>query len=179
MSQAAPSYIIRPATDADVPAVLPMVQSICDMHAAMDPLRYSFVPDITAKYAQWLPKRIVDPGSVLLVAQLNSPATPSELAGFLVAETLDEIPIYLTRRYGFIHDLWVQPAHRRQGIAHALARECLARFHAMNLTQVRLDTAAANSSARALFERVGFTPSTTQMLATLTAKTPPPPPNQD
>ncbi|HLP83070.1 MAG TPA: N-acetyltransferase [Phycisphaerales bacterium] len=167
MPQAAPSYIIRPATDADVPAVLPMVQAICDMHAAMDPLRYSFIPDITAKYAQWLPRRIADPGSVLLVAQLDNEIAPGELAGFLVAETLDEIPIYLTRRYGFIHDLWVQPAHRRQGIAQELTRECLARFQAMNLTQVRLDTAAANSSARALFESLGFNASSTQMLATL------------
>ena len=162
---------IRDATPQDIPAVLPMVQSICDMHAAMDPDRYSFVPDITSRYATWLPKRIADAGSVILVAesqlQTSNPTPAPHIVAFLIAETLDEIPIYLTKRYGFIHDLWVQPAYRRQGIAQTLTRECLARFAAMNLTQVRLDTAAANDSAHALFANMGFSASTTQMLHTL------------
>lgn len=162
---------IRAAAPQDIPDVLPMVQAICDMHAAMDPDRYSFVPDITARYATWLPKRIADTGSVFLIAESPPPIAASSpkplVVAFLVAETLDEIPIYLTKRYGFIHDLWVQPAFRRQGIAEALTRECLTRFTAMNITQVRLDTAAANESARTLFASLGFRASSTHMLRTL------------
>ena len=162
---------IRAGTLEDIPAVLPMVQAICDMHAAMDPDRYSFVPDITSRYATWLPKRIADAGSVFLVAESQpqtsiTPPAP-HIVAFLIAETLDEIPIYLTKRYGFIHDLWVQPTYRRQGIAQALTRECIARFRAMQLTQVRLDTAAANDSARTLFASLGFHASSTQMLHSL------------
>lgn len=168
----APAFTIRPATADDIPAVLPMVQAICEMHATMDPHRYDFVPDITSRYASWLPRRIADPASVFLVAHIMSePNTAVQvsgrLAGFVVAETLDEIPIYLTRRYGFVHDLWVQPAHRRTGIAHGLMHACLTRFRGMGLTQVRLDTAAANDAARTLFTALGFRPSTTQMLRTL------------
>lgn len=159
---------IRAATLEDIPAVLPMVQAICDMHAAMDPDRYSFVPDITSRYATWLPKRIADAGSVFLVAesqqQPSMPTPAPHIVAFLIAETLDEIPIYLTKRYGFIHDLWVQPTHRRQGIAQSLTRECIARFSAMNITQVRLDTANANDSGRTLFASLGFRTSSIHML---------------
>jgi ribosomal protein S18 acetylase RimI-like enzyme len=169
------TFTVRPATTADIPAILPMVQAICDMHAAMDPDRYSFVPDVVNRYATWLPKRIADPQSVVLIAQSLSQSTDQSaepnpaphIIAFLIAETLDEIPIYLTKQFGFIHDLWVQPEHRNQGIAQALARECLTRFRTMNLTQVRLDTAAQNDAARALFQQLGFRPSATQLLITL------------
>jgi ribosomal protein S18 acetylase RimI-like enzyme len=167
MNPSPPDVVVRAATAEDVPAVLPMVQAICDMHAAMDPQRYGFVPEIASKYGSWLPKRAVDPTSVFLVAQSQRPHDRSALVGFLIAESLDEIHIYKLRRYGFVHDLWVEPTHRRMGVAQLLVQACLASFRSLGVTQVRLDTAHANDGARALFTSVGFRPSTMQMLTTL------------
>lgn len=164
---------IRPATPADVPAVLPMVRAVCDMHARMDPDRYGFLPDVVDRYEHWLPQRAADPRSVFLVAERDpAPPSPPSLVGFLVASVERNIPIYTLTEFGFIHDVWVEPAHRSQGIAQALVDEALARFRAMGVTQIRLETAAANEAARRLFASRGFRAGTIDLLRSFTNHAP-------
>lgn len=160
---------IRPATDADVPAVLPMVQAVCDYHRALEPERYGFVPDVAARYASWLPERAADPASVFLVAEADGAAG---LLGFVVGEVLDEIPVFTVKKYGFIHDLWIEPAERRRGIGTRLVTEAVARFAAIGVPQVRGDTAAANLGTRAMLARLGFVPTTVQVLKHLAPPNP-------
>lgn len=151
--------LIRPATSDDVPALLPMVAAICALHESWDPDKYGFLPDIVERYRSWFPQRATDPRSVFLVAEVSS-----ALAGYLIATIEDEIPIYRLKQFGFIHDMWVEPAHRGQGIARHLVDAAVARFAELKITQVRLDTAAANDIARRLFASCGFRVSTTEML---------------
>jgi ribosomal protein S18 acetylase RimI-like enzyme len=151
--------LVRSATADDVPAILPMVRSICAMHAQMDPARYDFLPDIVDRYSKWLPARASDPRSVLLIGEDSAGA-----AGFLVGSVETNIPIYHTLEYGFIHDLWVEPRARRSGLASLLADAALQRFQAMGVSQVRLETAAGNDAARALFAHRGFRVATIDML---------------
>ena len=139
-----------------------MVQSVCDYHQALDPAKFGFLPDVTARYASWLPRRATDPNSVLLLAQVGD--TP---AGFFVGEVLDEIPIYCLKRYGFIHDLWVEPQFRRSGIGRALVADAIRRFTAMGVSQIRGDTAEANSAARTMLTTLGFVTSTREVLLSL------------
>jgi RimJ/RimL family protein N-acetyltransferase len=162
----APSYV-RAATAADVPEVLPMVAAICAMHEALDPARYAMLPDVVARYQQWLPIRAVDPRSVFLVAESDDDSHPRRIVGFLVAQAQENIPIYRLVEYGFIHDVWVEPSHRGRGFARELVRMALDHFGAMGVTQVRLETASANESARRLFESCGFRAATMDMLAEL------------
>lgn len=159
----APFMPVRPATASDVPAVLPMVASICAMHEVMDSERYGMLPDVVARYASWLPVRAADPESVFLVAESDSGA----VIGFLVGQVEGNIPIYRLERFGFMHDVWVEPAHRGRGVARELTREALASFARMGITQVRLETAAGNEAARRLFASCGFRTSTVEMLAQL------------
>jgi ribosomal protein S18 acetylase RimI-like enzyme len=156
----------RPATPADVLAVLPMVQRICAFHEALDPAKYGFVPNILERYRPWLSERAADPRSVFLVAEremAGANAGPA-LVGFLVATTEREIPIYRLAEYGFIHDLWVEPPYRHEGLARQLVMLTIERFGELGVKQIRLDTAAANDAARALFTACGFRPSTVEML---------------
>ncbi len=155
----APVAEIRPATAADISAILPMVQKICDMHRTMDPQRYPFVDDIAERYRGWLRKRSEDADSVLLVASVGETA-----AGFIVGEILDEIPVFTLTRYGFLHDLWVEPQFRRQGIARKLLIEAMARLKARGVSQIRGDTAHRNNESRELLEGLGFRASTILMV---------------
>jgi ribosomal protein S18 acetylase RimI-like enzyme len=161
---------IRPATAADVPRVLLMVAAICAMHDKMDPARYAMLPDVTERYARWLPARAADPRSVFLVAETDD--APPQIVGFLVAMIETSIPIYRLKEYAFIHDVWVEPSHRRHGMARELVRAALERFAAMGVTQVRLETAAANEGARRLFESCGFRVGTIDMLAEIAPPSP-------
>src|SRR4051812_41291154 len=102
---------VRPATPDDVPAVLPMVRAVCAFHEQLDPAKYSFRGDPGAMYDDWLRKRATDPKSVFLVADAGPDAEDSmrrKLVGFIVGTVTDEIPIYRIKRYGFLHDLWVE-----------------------------------------------------------------------
>jgi ribosomal protein S18 acetylase RimI-like enzyme len=159
---------IRPATPDDVPAVLPMVSQICALHERWDPAKYGFLPNPAESYRRWLAARAKDAESVFLVAERAATATDAAmLVGFLIATIEREIPIYRIDRFGFIHDLWVEPGYRNEGIGRQLAMAAIERFGALGVAQVRLDTAVANDAARQLFAACGFRTSTIEMLLEL------------
>jgi ribosomal protein S18 acetylase RimI-like enzyme len=156
---------IRPAAPDDVPAVLPMVAKICALHEQWDPAKYNFLPNPAEMYRGWLRSRAKDPRSVFLVAEREaSENEPARIAGFLVATVETEIPIYRLKEYGFIHDLWIEPEYRHEGLARQMTMLAIEKFRDIGVTQIRLDTAAANDPARALFASCGFRISTIEML---------------
>lgn len=157
---------IRPASVADVPAVLPLVRALCDLHAAQDSERFAVVPDVIDRYAKWLPERAVDPRSVFLVADQPGPAPgdPPEIVAFTVCTIEPEVPIFWIPSCGWIHDLFVLPKARRQGLAGALVREVAVRYAALGVKQLRLHTGVFNEAARAAFAAEGFRPCVVEML---------------
>jgi ribosomal protein S18 acetylase RimI-like enzyme len=163
---------IRPALAADVPAVLPLVRALCDLHARHDPERFAVVPDVLDRYAHWLPERASDSRSVFLVATAEAADTPANtpagtVVGFLVGTIEPEVPIFWIPACGWIHDIYVDPAHRRRGLARALVRDAAARFAALGVKQLRLHTAMFNDQARAAFAGEGFRPCVVEMLKTV------------
>jgi ribosomal protein S18 acetylase RimI-like enzyme len=159
---------IRPATAADVTAVLPMVTKIAALHEAWDSAKYAYIPNVAGRYCNWLSARAADPRSVFLVAERPaSGGEPAKVVGFLVATVETEIPIYRVKEFGFIHDVWIEPDYRHEGLARQLTMLAIERFRALGVPQARLDTAAPNDAARALFASCGFRPSTTEMLLEL------------
>lgn len=156
---------IRSATPADVPAVLPMVASICALHQNWDAAKYGFLPNPQQRYEKWLASQANNRQSVFLVAEDES--KPKRLVGFLIATVEREIPIYSLTEFGFIHDLWVEPEYRRAGIARQMVTLSIERFKQLGVKQIRLDTANANEAARKLFADCGFRISTIEMLVEL------------
>lgn len=154
--------LVRPGTPADVPAILPMVDAITRFHAERDAERFRVLPDVLDRYAAWLPERATDARSVLLVAE-----DAGRLVAFLVGTVEPEVPIFWVPECGWIHDVWVEPSHRRQGLAEALVEGAAERFRAMGVRQVRLHTGAFNDAARAVFAKAGFRTSVVEMLRPL------------
>lgn len=151
---------VRPATASDVPAVVPMVRKLCQLHKTWDRAKYDFVEGIDEMYRSWLTARAADPRAVFLVADREGVGP----VGFLIGTVEKEIPIYRLKEYGFIHDLWVEEDYRNEGLARQLVMLAVERFRAIGTRQVRLDTAEANDVARKLFERCGFRVSVIEML---------------
>jgi len=147
----------RRGTAADVPALIPMVVAQYALHAAWDAAKFAPRPDFEKGYARWLAARATDPRSVLFVAEVETDApAPAVLAGFIVATTETEIPVYLTRDYGFLHELFVQPDYRNEGAARQLVTLTVEAFRDLGVTQVRCEAAWLNGPARGLFQRCGF-----------------------
>jgi len=155
---------IRPAMPEDVPAVLPMVEKLCRLHESWDAAKYSFLPNIAQMYDQWLRERASHRRSVFLVAEASG---PEKIVGFLIGSVEREIPIYRLKEYGFLHDLWVEPEYRNEGVARQMVMLAVEKFTEMGVEQVRLDTAAKNEAARRLFEACGFRESVREMLIEL------------
>src|SRR5260221_4554052 len=151
---------VGPATTEDVPAVLPMVRKLCELHRGWDPAKYDFVEGIEEMYRGWLTARASDPRAVFLVADRAGRGP----VGFLIGTVEREIPIYRLKEYGFVHDLWVEEDYRHEGNARQLVMRAVERFREIGVEQVRLDTAAANEAARKLFERCGFRVSVIEMV---------------
>jgi ribosomal protein S18 acetylase RimI-like enzyme len=162
---------IRPATHDDIPAVLPMVNKIGRMHEALDPGKYGFLDEPARLYGQWLSERVDDPQSVFLVAEREATAQQAEapIVGFLLGTTEHEIPIYRVREFGFLHDLWIEPDYRNEGLARQMVMLAIERYRSVGVPQVRCDTLLANEPARRLFEQCGFRPSIVEMLLELPA----------
>jgi ribosomal protein S18 acetylase RimI-like enzyme len=150
---------IRPATSDDVPAVLPMVQKLCALHETWDPERYGFLPQVADMYHGWLANRARDPRSVFLVGERE--AKP---VAFLIGTVDRAIPIYRVPEFGFIHDVWVEPEYRHEGIARQMTMLAIEKFREMGMKQVRLETAALNDVARDLFVSCGFRVSAVEMM---------------
>lgn len=158
---------IRRATPDDVPAVLPMVRKICELHAAWDPEKYTLKGDPTLSYGPWLKRQAQDPRSAFFVAD---PQAGTTLAGFLIGAIEHDIPIYRVVEVGFVHDLWVEPEHRGAGVGRALMNAAIEHFKAQGVEQVRLETAAPNDAARKLFRELGFHEFAATMLKTVSTR---------
>lgn len=157
---------IRAAKIEDVPQVLPMVEKLARLHEAWDAARFDYKADVAGMYRGWLGRRAQDPASVFLVADREHlMADVPFLIGFVVGTVEESIPIYRRARFGFIHDLYVEEDYRNEGIGRQLAVRAVERFKEIGVTQVRLETAAANEPARKLFEGTGFRTSSIEMLA--------------
>lgn len=139
-----------------------MVRAICALHEGWDADRYPMRSDVVAMYERWLPERARDPRSVFLVSE-----SEGCLTGFLVGTVEASVPIYRVTEYGFIHDVWVEPAARGRGVGRALVRSALAAFRAIGVAQVRLETATANEPARRAFAAEGFRTATQDMILVL------------
>src|SRR5947207_12233444 len=116
---------IRPAKAEDVPAVLPMVEKLCKLHESWDPAKYSFLPNIPQMYDHWLRERAGHRRSVFLVAET---ARPERIVGFVVGRVEREIPIYRLKEYGFLHDLWVEPEYRHEGVERQMVMVAVEKF---------------------------------------------------
>jgi ribosomal protein S18 acetylase RimI-like enzyme len=97
---------------------------------------------------------------VFLVAERQ----PGRLAGFLIGTVEREIPIYRLEEYGFIHDVWVEPEYRNEGLARQMVALAVERFTGIGMRQVRLDVLVSNEPALGLFEKCGFRTSIYEML---------------
>ena len=150
---------VRAATLSDMPAILSMVAKSCALHQKWDSAKFGVVDDFATKYGSWLSTLTGDPHGVFLVAVADR-----RVVGYLVGTVDEAVPIYQVRQFGYIRDVWVEEGHRTAGMGRKLVDAALKRFGALRIQQVRLETAAANVSARSFFAACGFRPCATEML---------------
>jgi ribosomal protein S18 acetylase RimI-like enzyme len=147
-----PEMNIRPATAADLPALGRLGASLMRAHHAFDSQRFmSPGRNPEAGYASFLRTQLSDDEAVVLVAEQDG-----AVVGYVYAALEPMSWKELRGPAGFIHDVVVEPSAQRQGTGSALLNAALEWMKSRGAPRAILGTAARNTDAQRLFERLGF-----------------------
>ena len=143
---------IRRATRADLPALGRLGAHLMRLHYEFDRRRFvAPTGNPEAGYAHFLGTQLDVDDAVVLVAERGGGAIGYVYAGIEPFSWKE-----LREAAGFVHDIVVDEAERRGGVAAALMEAAIAWVREQGVASVMLWTAAPNQGAHRLFERLGF-----------------------
>jgi ribosomal protein S18 acetylase RimI-like enzyme len=146
------SIAVRRARAEDEAAMGRLGAMLVEEHHGFDPERFiAPLPQLRERYGQFLVSQIARPEMVVLVAERGS-----ELAGYAFGGMEGSDYMQLRGPAGVLHDLVVDPAHRRQGVGTSLLEAALDALEKLGAPRVVLFTAEKNHVAQAMFDRAGF-----------------------
>jgi ribosomal protein S18 acetylase RimI-like enzyme len=153
------TVLVRRATRADLPALGRLGAALLRAHYEFDRDRF-MAPgdDPEGGYAWFLGTQLAKRDAAVLVAQRGA-----AVAGYVYAAIEARSWKELRDEAGFIHDVVVDPAARRAGVATALLEAAFAWLRARRTPRVVLGTAYANQPAQRLFTKLGFRPTMIEM----------------
>jgi ribosomal protein S18 acetylase RimI-like enzyme len=151
--------VIRKATRDDRAALGRLGALLMDVHYNFDRRRF-LEPGVNASagYARFLISQLDDPDSMIFVAEVDG-----AVVGYCYAVVEPMSWKELRDEAGFISDLALDPAARRQGAGRTLVEAAIQWFRERKLARVMLWTSTQNAAARELFLGAGFRPTMTEM----------------
>ena len=145
-------FVIRRATEQDVPVLGRLGGLLMRAHYAFDAHR--FLPpgrDPESGYGRFLRSQLREDDVVIFVADRGGNVIGYVMAGLEPLSWKE-----LRDACGFIHDVVVEEAGRRTGVATALMNAAVEWLRDRGTPRVMLWTAAQNPAGQRLFERLGF-----------------------
>ena len=87
-----------------------------------------------------------------------------KVVGFVAGRTRSA-PKYLGgTQAGWVTEVWVEPAYRRQRLAEQMVRAAIDWFRGQGVTRIELQVVPGNEGARRLYARLGFADELVQMV---------------
>jgi ribosomal protein S18 acetylase RimI-like enzyme len=142
---------IRRATPADEAALGRWGGALMRQHHALDPHRFLSTENPEAGYGRFLVSQLDDPETSVLVADRSGAVVGYAYAALEPMSWKD-----LRDACGYLHDVYVDPLARREGVGERLVRASIAWLEAQGAPRVVLMSAARNEAAQQLFDRLGF-----------------------
>jgi GNAT superfamily N-acetyltransferase len=143
---------VRRATRADLPVLGRLGAHLLRVHYAFDPRRFiAPTGNPEAGYAHFLGTQIDASDATVLVAERQGAVIGYVYAGIEPFSWKE-----LREAAGFVHDIVVDAAERRTGVAGALMEAATTWVREQGVGSVMLWTAAPNDGAQRVFERLGF-----------------------
>jgi GNAT superfamily N-acetyltransferase len=155
--------IVRPAREADLPAIGRLGALLMKEHHEFDPRRFLAVGERTADYyAKFLGSQIDVQNAILLVADSGG-----QVVGYAYAGLEGHDYMSLRGPAAVLHDLVVEPDARGRGAGRLLLQTIASQLKARGAPRLILWTAERNLSAQRRFERLGFRPTMIEMTCEL------------
>ncbi len=152
-----PPIRLRPAREADVAAIVPLLLRLKRLNEEFDPL-LKVRDDAEGQAREILRGHLGDPKSVVLVAE-GSGADREKIVGF-VRSFVRERPFYTPEHEGVIVDIYLLPLYRRRGVGEYLLAEVSGALKAKGAGVVTAEFPAQNEIAVRFYTKRGFRPVT-------------------
>jgi ribosomal protein S18 acetylase RimI-like enzyme len=142
---------IRPARPEDLGQVSKLAAALVRLHHKWDPKRFMLIEPLEQGYHRFFSSQLGDADVVLLVATRDE-AIVGYIYGGMEARNWNA----LLDRCGAVHDIHVDEAVRKQGVASQLMEAACAKLKSLGAQRVVLMSAQANAEGQRLFEKLGF-----------------------
>ncbi len=148
---------VRPAREADIPALVPLLLRLKRLNEEFDSL-LKVRDDADAQARTVLKSNLADPKSLILAAEGVGP-DQGKVVG-IVRAVVRERPFYVPEHEGVILDIYLLPLYRRRGVGEYLLQEATAALKAKGAGVVTAEFPAQNEIAARFYAKRGFRPIT-------------------
>jgi len=147
-------FTVRSGNEGDTPEMLRLWREMMDFHARLEP-RFCPLPPPEGERAweKHLRENVWgDEDWCVLVAEADG-----ELIGQIVGVVRDSVPVFEHGRYGYVTDVVVAPAARRNGVGQALFEALKAWFCERSVSHLQLQVAHNNPTSQTFWRAMGCT----------------------
>jgi ribosomal protein S18 acetylase RimI-like enzyme len=152
------SVIVRPARPQDLRAISQYAGELVRLHHRFDEKRFMLIPNVESGYEWFFGRELSDPKVVILAADQDG-----EIVGYAYGRLEERDWNSLLDDFGAVHDIFVSPAVRGQGVGRQLMTAMLDALGERGAPRVVLHTATQNEDAQRLFKALGFRPTMIEM----------------
>lgn len=142
----------RRARESDLPRLVELWMDMMAEHGRFEP-RVRLAPAASYAYESYLMLHLRSPKSLVFAATEGGVAE-----AFCCAYVCQNLPMFLPAQFGYLSDLFVAPAWRRQGVGRRLFREACAFCRAHGVGGMQLQVYHRNGPGRAFWDALGFEP---------------------
>lgn len=147
-------YGIRPATPDDIDELVRMQLALQESMIHLGTCMLRLGREVMPELREYYPTQIADEQTRLLVAEDGH---TNETVGMGTGKIWVHAG-YIPMRSGELIDLWIEPDHRRRGLARRVVRRLLRFFAANEIEFLAVNYTEGNPSAEALWKELGFKP---------------------
>ncbi|MCR4317462.1 MAG: GNAT family N-acetyltransferase [Planctomycetes bacterium] len=152
---------IRKAVPSDVQQVADLWVNFIKIHSDLD-AHYEPAERARETYVRWLERCIVNPRTLLIVAELEN-----DILGYGLSMIEDYAQVFKRKQYGLISDIAVREDKRSSGIGGKIAERMISWFRNEGIKEVHLFVLEKNTGAEAFWRRMGFQTFVRQMVMDL------------
>jgi ribosomal protein S18 acetylase RimI-like enzyme len=151
-------FEIRRAKKSEVAQLGAMGARLAQFHHEHDASRFFYLDDMASGYGWWLGKELENKDAIVLVA-----ARDEQLVGYADGRAEERDWNMLLDAHGALHDIWVEPDARKDGVGRALCLAMIEALTALEVPRIVLSTAVRNDAAQKLFASLGWRPTMLEM----------------
>ena len=143
----------RTATEADLDNLLTWTQALMQHEQVSKELELELADDIEEQLRKWLDALLKSESALFILAETEAGVPMGCILG-LVEFNMNPFTVHTT--HGVIQLVWVEPQHRKDGLASQLLQYMETTFKELNIDYMEISYADGNKEAEAFWNKQGY-----------------------